>query len=299
MLNDFTIVIPSFNHEKYLPNLLSRLEKLVELGIKLLIIDDASTDNSSKIINIFLQNHRGNSNISYLVKEKNFGLVDSLKTALILCETKYIYIIASDDNICIDNFIKASKIVYKNNKRFYIFGAINLFNNGKSSNVYSKKHIYFFNHLTPIERGNLIFYNHPAPILLQSTIFETSLLREINAFNDNLKFDDYPIFIKIFGIKKYNSFLFIPDLVISEYRHHEINTYKNYKKMFLMFIEVYDNLCPEKLYDISASQIWWLYFFRIIRDKKLRLLPFFLKHFKINYIRYLCYFLFMRNKNEL
>ncbi|HHX8271264.1 TPA: glycosyltransferase, partial [Vibrio diabolicus] len=50
MYENITIVVPSFNHGKYLPDLFGRLNKLIDIGVKVYIIDDASKDNSQDII---------------------------------------------------------------------------------------------------------------------------------------------------------------------------------------------------------------------------------------------------------
>lgn len=300
MLNDLTIVVPSYNHEKYISKLLNSISGVLRFDVKVIIIDDASTDRSKYLIQKFSnENLEKSNNIQIIIKEKNSGLVNSLHQALSLCTTKYIFTIASDDNFHTESLVQAYSIVHDSNDKFCIFGAENIFNNSNHTSVYSNKHSIFFQHLSVDERSKLIFYNHPAPILLQSTIFDVSLLKEIKAFEDALSFDDYPIFIKIFGIYKISKFSFYPNIILTEYYHHQTNTYKNYKKMYSMFVDVYDNLCPKDIYDKARSQIWWLYLFRSIKNVDISSIIFLLKKLKLKNLKYLPYFLFKRNKNEL
>lgn len=299
MLSDLTIVIPSYNHGKHIEKLLSNVSHLINMNLKIIIIDDASTDNSQSLIKNFHDRYSKNKNIQIVLKDKNSGLVDSLNTALTACKTKYIFMIASDDNINNSSFLNAYSTIKNDNSRFCIFGSENVFPDGKKTLVYNQKHLNFFTKITTDDRSKLIYYNHPAPILLQSTIFEVNLLKEINAFDKSLLFDDYPIFIKIFGIHKISNFSFHPEIIISKYYHHSDNTYKNHAKMYRMFVDVYNRLCPPSIYDITISQNWWLYFLRSVKNFKLNSTLLIMNDFKLKNLKYLYYFLFKRNNNEL
>lgn len=295
MYENITIVVPSFNHGKYLPGLFVRLNKLIDIGVKVYIIDDASKDNSQDIITKFVSENN-TSNISSVLKKSNKGLVDSLNTALIDINTEYFYVISSDDLVIPEGFVEAIEYISKNQEKdFVIFGALNVFGDGHEKHAYGAKHEAFFS--LPKDRRSLeIYYNHPSPILLQSTIFKSAALRSLNVFNLGLKFDDYPVFIKLFNSEF--SFSFKPEIVICKYNHHEENTYKDYKKMYTMFLDVYKNMCPKELYVKSVSQIWFVYFLRVVRDLKLSDFSYFLVRFKMSYLFHLPYFLKNRSRRK-
>ncbi|TOM08367.1 hypothetical protein CGH83_23630, partial [Vibrio parahaemolyticus] len=61
MYENITIVVPSFNHGQYLPGLFERLNKLIDIGVKVYIIDDASKDNSQDIITKFVSENNTSS----------------------------------------------------------------------------------------------------------------------------------------------------------------------------------------------------------------------------------------------
>ncbi|MBA0984197.1 glycosyltransferase family 2 protein, partial [Escherichia coli] len=124
MNKDITIVVPSYNHAKYLPNLLQRLKELITTGVYVYIIDDCSTDNSRELITKF-KDDISNDNVTVVFKDKNKGLVDSLNQALVFTKTELFYIISSDDMIDPNGFIQSINYINKNpNMDFYIFGAL-------------------------------------------------------------------------------------------------------------------------------------------------------------------------------
>ncbi|EKT63116.1 glycosyltransferase family 2 protein [Providencia alcalifaciens] len=175
--SNITVVIPSFNHAQYLPNLLCAVEKILKYNVSLYIIDDCSKDTSRELI-IEFKEKINNDRVTIFLKEKNMGLVDSLKQSLNSVNTEFFYIISSDDIINPDGFIQSLDYIKNNpNMDFYIFGALNIFSNDKQCTAYHQRHNYFFK--LPYEiRKKEIFYNHPSPILLQSTIFKTNILKK-------------------------------------------------------------------------------------------------------------------------
>jgi len=60
-------IIPAFNEEKHIENV---LKKAVKMSDYIIVIDDGSTDNTHNIISNFIRNHK---NIVYLRNKKNKG----------------------------------------------------------------------------------------------------------------------------------------------------------------------------------------------------------------------------------
>lgn len=93
-----TVVIPTFNSEKYIYSLIEKLKKVN--NVKFILIDDGSKDDTAKILKsirderfkILLNNHKG---VSFT---RNLGIK--------LCDTKYISFIDSDDMIDVSVFQK-------------------------------------------------------------------------------------------------------------------------------------------------------------------------------------------------
>lgn len=107
MKNDLiSIIIPIYNMEKYLQKCLDSVVKQTYKNIEILLIDDGSTDSSSKIC---LEYVNKDNRIKYFKKE-NGGLSSARNYGLDKCIGKYVGFVDSDDIIHKDMF----KILYNN-----------------------------------------------------------------------------------------------------------------------------------------------------------------------------------------
>ncbi len=101
-----SILIPSFNEEKTILNILNRISKTIDSSInyEVVIINDGSTDNTLKLLE---QNKNlYNQLITY---EKNYGKGNAIKKGLEISKGKYIFFQDADleyDPIDINRFIK-------------------------------------------------------------------------------------------------------------------------------------------------------------------------------------------------
>ena len=90
-----TIVIPSYNHEKYIVECLDAARCVDVPGRRIVVIDDGSADNTQQIVYRYIEDFQADD-IS-LISKKNSGLVSSLNLGLQIIETEFCYFIASDD----------------------------------------------------------------------------------------------------------------------------------------------------------------------------------------------------------
>ncbi|WP_235828135.1 glycosyltransferase family 2 protein [Brevibacillus migulae] len=89
----FTVVIPTYNRAKYIRKAIRSVLKQTYKGWKLLIMDDASTDNTKKKVEPYLSH----PDIQYYRMEENSGISKVMNTALTLVDTPYMVQVDSDD----------------------------------------------------------------------------------------------------------------------------------------------------------------------------------------------------------
>lgn len=235
-----TIIIPSYNHQNYIEECLKAFLDL-DLEKEIFIIDDGSTDETPKVIKEFLENNK-NQNINFIQKP-NSGLVSSLNLGLEKAKGKYFYLIASDDIPKIEGIKKAVEYLEEySNIDFFIGGGENFFDNGEKTKIYTQKHNEFFN-MQFEERYKKIFLDYPSPLLLQSTIFKTNIIRKIGGWDTSIIWDDYPMFVKLLRNENIK-FMFNPNIETVLYRHHGVNSYKNIEKQFMMVKQALEKLAP-------------------------------------------------------
>ena len=94
--SSLTIAIPNYNHGKYLPCCLNSVLCQEKAPDEILIIDDASTDNSIEIIKSYQKAH---TNIRLICHSKNEGVISVINKCLQLAKGKYVLILSADDFI--------------------------------------------------------------------------------------------------------------------------------------------------------------------------------------------------------
>lgn len=88
-----SIVMPSYNTEKYISESINSVLAQTYTNWELIIVDDCSTDNTDEIIKPYLSDER----IKYLKNEKNSGAAISRNYALREAKGKYVAFLDSDD----------------------------------------------------------------------------------------------------------------------------------------------------------------------------------------------------------
>ena len=92
-----TLIIPAYNHEKFVKECLDSATAQLYSNLELLIIDDGSTDRTPQIIEEWLSNVPNRWLRLDYIRQENKGLTATLNSALLWAKGKYISPIASDD----------------------------------------------------------------------------------------------------------------------------------------------------------------------------------------------------------
>jgi glycosyltransferase involved in cell wall biosynthesis len=283
-MHDLTIVIPSYNHSSYV---LECIESAIAVSIeskRILVIDDGSTDDTINVVSNYLESIQ--SDIVELIVKENKGLVDSLNLGLEKANSKYIYFIASDDIIIPSGIMELFNRMQNNESiDFIIGGGYSINEKNEKREIYRKCHFAFFE-LDNVSIREEIYTGHPTPILIQTTLYRTKILREVGGFDRDLKFDDYPLFIKLITNNSENGKTthFLNDIKVAYYRQHDNNASRSIERQFLMSKDVYLKLAPKDLLNLSMSNCLAFYFLFALKNKKLKSAFFLLKHLKKNYV---------------
>jgi glycosyltransferase involved in cell wall biosynthesis len=122
-----TIVIPTFNGAKYLPAMISSLLDAVDQQCTVLFIDDASVDETLKIISaVSLPGTR------ILRNDRNLGLFATLNKALQEVETEYVSFVFQDNLVEREYFDQMHCLVENNPElNFFWTGYLNIDEYGK------------------------------------------------------------------------------------------------------------------------------------------------------------------------
>lgn len=95
-LPTLSVMIPNYNHADYLPRCLEAILGQSVLPLEIIVLDDASTDESIPVIERFARAH---PLIRLYKNETNQGVVAGMNRGLDLARGEYIYYAAADDQI--------------------------------------------------------------------------------------------------------------------------------------------------------------------------------------------------------
>lgn len=170
-----SIIIPCFNSETtILRSLNSIIAQDISIKYEIIIIDDGSTDNTSFIVNKFINKY---NNIQIVYYKKNNGGVSSARNCGIkLSKGEYIALLDSDD-IWEENKINTQIEILTKNSQIDFLGTNR--NNERHFFVSKKKYIYKMNYFLLFSKW---WPSTP------TVIFKKSILNKVGLYNENLKY---------------------------------------------------------------------------------------------------------------
>ena len=92
-----SIIALSYNHAKYIEEALSSVHKQTYLNLELILVDDASTDDSIAVAQEYLQKNHASFSIKTIFLEKNVGNCTAFNKGFALAQGKYVIDFATDD----------------------------------------------------------------------------------------------------------------------------------------------------------------------------------------------------------
>ena len=112
-----TIVLPTYNGEKYLEEQIDSILNQTYKEIKLIISDDCSKDNTISILDKYKENEK----IQIFKQSQNIGVVKNLEFLLKKVETPY-YMLADQDDYWLPEKVEKSLEKLKQNDADLVFG---------------------------------------------------------------------------------------------------------------------------------------------------------------------------------
>lgn len=215
---DLTVVVPSYNHSRFIERTLRSIFVQSILPRKLIVIDDGSSDESVTTIERALKDCEFETE---LIARENRGLSKTLNEGFGLCNTEYFAYLGSDD-IWLAEFIEKNIAILDQNK-----DACLVF--GHSFVIDDDDYV--------LDRTDNWFRFDPESILCSllegkvfsspTVVYRASMLGE-GPWNETSESEDYELYLKL--CRKYSFALNSEPL--SAWRQHETNTSRDLPKIF-------------------------------------------------------------------
>ena len=238
-----TVIIPSYNHGKFIGETINSVLTQSFQDFELLIIDDCSTDNSVEIISKF-----NDPRIKLIVNEQNQGAAYGHNLMLDMAQGEYIALINSDD-IWLPHKLKQQVLFLDKNQSYgAVFTNVEVID--ESGNSFANKtHFYssVFNqkNRTQVEWLQHFFY-HGNCLCHPSSLIRKRIYLEVGNYNPLLGLvPDFELWIKI--VAKYNIYVLPEKLITFRILNNENNAsgsnLKNFVRGYFDHGKVLDAFC--------------------------------------------------------
>ena len=225
-----SVIIPLFNHEKYIIECLNSIKQQTYNNFEIIIIDDGSKDNSAKNVENWIKENPI-INIKF-IKQNNIGICKTLNKLISLAKGDYIAMIASDDSLVPNSLEVRIKYLEKYTKYSAVIGDAFLMN--EKSEIISDsamQKLYdasYSNLLKDINTELVLNWSIPGPVLL----LKKEVFDKIGCFDESLIVEDRDFYLRLI-IK--DELVFIPEKVA---KYRIVNNKKSHKSIFFIWREI-------------------------------------------------------------
>lgn len=216
-----SILIPAYNHQEYIRDVLDSFLLITYPNIELVIIDDGSTDNTPKIIEKWIGDHQHQIRVNYYSRE-NKGCSATQNELINRSCGEFIIPSSSDDYLLpnsVEKLMKAAQLFPDKN----IFFGDGIVINGKGEKIKDS----ILEGLNNAKKSNLLIERTlPEEIIARWSIsgpqamMRRDFYRKVRMYDENLLVQDWDFYL---SAAAGNHLLFIDEPVCA-YRVHSSNT---------------------------------------------------------------------------
>ncbi|HET8860916.1 glycosyltransferase [Marivirga sp.] len=191
-----TVICLCYNHEKFVEEAMKSVLNQT-FPTELIVVDDASTDNSISIIKTF-KNKYSERNIKTLFLEKNIGNCKAFNSALKLTDADYIIDLAADDILLPKRVEEGSKNMNANSEV-----ALNFTN----ANYIDETGEFIKNHYEINEKGESkvhvpqgeVFHHILERYFIcpPTLMYRASILKKLGGYDEELAYEDFDIMLRL------------------------------------------------------------------------------------------------------
>ncbi|MBP3221664.1 MAG: glycosyltransferase family 2 protein [Neisseriaceae bacterium] len=197
-----SVIIPCHNHAKYVGETIDSVLNQTYQNIEIIVVNDASTDNSSEVIQKYVDKY---PKIIFIDEKENIGVIEVRNKAISMAQGDYILPLDADDKIHATYIEKAVNILENNSQIGVVYAKACFF--GEKEGIWE---------LANFNKENILLYN---------MVFVTSLFRKedflhVGAYNKNMYggYEDWDLWL---SFVEHNFDFYQIDEVLFYYRIHQ------------------------------------------------------------------------------
>lgn len=247
-----SVVIPCYNHEKFVQDCIQSVIDQTYENIELIIIDDGSKDNSvHKIQEMIPLCEERFSRFEFRYRP-NKGLSSTLNEGLEWCNGKYFSAIASDDQMLRDKTLIQVKYLEEHPQVCAVMGAVNWIDS--NSIIVSRRPL--LNKKYSFEEIFLLKQN----LNVCTQMAHLDIIKSVGGYKDGFIIEDWYMWLKL---AKLGGIVNIPYYFVN-YRTHDNNTINNGEVIYKGLIQIANEYSEHYLYFKVIRKIVWHYVASVI-----------------------------------
>jgi len=228
-----SVIIPTFNREKFLKRSIESVLGQIYKNIEIIIVDDFSTDNTASLVGQFCVDY---GNIKYISNDRKKGASGARNTGILSSSGDYVCFLDSDDEYRKDHVSSRIEFITKYNLDI-VFGDYEIYDSEGNSTLGSffEKKAYLKNILCqPISGGFIVKERVCLPLVLENffslgTVMVKSEIVKHNLIREDLNYaEDRDFGIRVGSISNIR-FGCLENATYIAYRHGGNSTFDNYE----------------------------------------------------------------------
>jgi len=222
-----SIVLPAYNHEKYVAKALDSIAQQDYANKELLIINDGSSDKTHEVISSWIKNHQQVIPVDYVNRE-NRGISATLNELISRADGEYIAGMSSDDYLLERSLsLRVEHLLAHPDKKAVFGNYIVIDENGRLIHQNGIKELY---------KGNTNKFSAPEGLKFEMLrnfciagpvlMFDRNIFNIIGTYDESLQIEDWDVYLRMAGLEV----LGFIDEPMAAYRWYDLNTCKNIPK---------------------------------------------------------------------
>ena len=188
-----TVIVVSYNHSKYIVENLNSIKNQTYKNIQLILVDDASTDDSVEVYNDWVE--QNNYSVTKVFNSNNIGLASSLNNCFKLIEGKYVKIIAADDYLHPESIEKCASELERLGDEYGMVFTESCWVDDDSHTIEEKNKAKQAKKYSPKEIKKTLFHNNF--IMALTVLMSTEALIKTGFYNPDIIIEDYDRWLRI------------------------------------------------------------------------------------------------------
>ncbi len=186
-----TVICLCYNHAKFVQQAVESVLRQTYSAIQLIVVDDASTDNSCEVIQALVAQH---PTIEFLPLEKNLGNCKAFNRGLTLAKGAFIIDLAADDILLPDRIeTGVRELTQKGSKYGVHFSDVDIIDEAGA-------HLYFHSEKFPhhtIPQGDVYQAIIGRYFICPPTVMATrEVMDALNGYDESLSYEDFDFWVR-------------------------------------------------------------------------------------------------------